>query len=318
MSGHGVCRRAVGRDRRRQAGARPLPRSAAGRADRRRQYRRRFRASRALDLARSRHAALHPRRPRQSRNSAGAGATRPGPSWRRSKRSAARPGSSLGDGDLATHVERTRRLARRREPVADHRRFPPPPRDLGAAVADERRPRCARGCGPTRAGSTSRTISCGCAALRRSARSPLPAPATARPHPDFLAALADRRSAHGRDLPVEPVHQHRPDPEPVPGVREALRACRAPVIAVSPIIGGKAVKGPTAKMMAELGLPVDAGGGRAPLRRHPRAIYVDRRGGCGRGRRSRCPGDRDPHLDGDPRRSRGAGARGAGGRPEVI
>ena len=32
----------------------------------------------------------------------------------------------------------------------------------------------------------------------------------------------------------------------------------APVIAVSPIIGGKAVKGPTAKMMAELGLPVDA------------------------------------------------------------
>jgi LPPG:FO 2-phospho-L-lactate transferase len=43
----------------------------------------------------------------------------------------------------------------------------------------------------------------------------------------------------------------------VPGVREALRACDAPVIAVSPIIGGKAVKGPTAKMMAELGLPVD-------------------------------------------------------------
>jgi LPPG:FO 2-phospho-L-lactate transferase len=27
---------------------------------------------------------------------------------------------------------------------------------------------------------------------------------------------------------------------------------------VSPIIGGQAVKGPTAKMMAELGLPVDA------------------------------------------------------------
>ena len=44
----------------------------------------------------------------------------------------------------------------------------------------------------------------------------------------------------------------------VPGVREALRSCGAPVVAVSPIIGGKAVKGPTAKMMAELGLPVDA------------------------------------------------------------
>ena len=40
----------------------------------------------------------------------------------------------------------------------------------------------------------------------------------------------------------------------VPGVRAALTACRAPVIAVSPIIGGQAVKGPTAKMMAELGI----------------------------------------------------------------
>ncbi len=39
----------------------------------------------------------------------------------------------------------------------------------------------------------------------------------------------------------------------LPGVRDALAACRAPVVAVSPIVGGKAVKGPTAKMMAELG-----------------------------------------------------------------
>jgi LPPG:FO 2-phospho-L-lactate transferase len=44
----------------------------------------------------------------------------------------------------------------------------------------------------------------------------------------------------------------------VPGVRDALRGCRAPVVAVSPIIAGQAVKGPTAKMMAELGFPVDA------------------------------------------------------------
>jgi LPPG:FO 2-phospho-L-lactate transferase len=39
----------------------------------------------------------------------------------------------------------------------------------------------------------------------------------------------------------------------VPGMREALRTGGAPVIAVSPIIGGRAVKGPTAKIMAELG-----------------------------------------------------------------
>jgi LPPG:FO 2-phospho-L-lactate transferase len=42
----------------------------------------------------------------------------------------------------------------------------------------------------------------------------------------------------------------------LPGVREALRSSRAPIVAVSPIIGGKAVKGPTGKLMTELGLPV--------------------------------------------------------------
>jgi LPPG:FO 2-phospho-L-lactate transferase len=42
----------------------------------------------------------------------------------------------------------------------------------------------------------------------------------------------------------------------VPGLRQALAAAAAPVVAVSPIIGGKAVKGPTAKIMAELGITV--------------------------------------------------------------
>ena len=40
----------------------------------------------------------------------------------------------------------------------------------------------------------------------------------------------------------------------VPGVRAALTACEAPVIAVSPIVGGQAIKGPTAKMMVERGI----------------------------------------------------------------
>ena len=44
----------------------------------------------------------------------------------------------------------------------------------------------------------------------------------------------------------------------VPGIRDAIRASGAPVVAVSPIIGGKAVKGPTAKMMAELGMEATA------------------------------------------------------------
>jgi LPPG:FO 2-phospho-L-lactate transferase len=42
----------------------------------------------------------------------------------------------------------------------------------------------------------------------------------------------------------------------LPGIRSALERRRAPVVAVSPIVGGKAVKGPTAKLMAELGVPV--------------------------------------------------------------
>jgi LPPG:FO 2-phospho-L-lactate transferase len=39
-----------------------------------------------------------------------------------------------------------------------------------------------------------------------------------------------------------------------PGLRALLRARRVPVVAVHPLIGGQAVKGPTAKMMRELGV----------------------------------------------------------------
>lgn len=42
------------------------------------------------------------------------------------------------------------------------------------------------------------------------------------------------------------------------GVREALRSSQAPVVAVSPIVGGLAVKGPAAKMMQELKMPATA------------------------------------------------------------
>ena len=38
-------------------------------------------------------------------------------------------------------------------------------------------------------------------------------------------------------------------------IREALGAAKAPVVAVSPLVGGKAVKGPTAKLMDELQVP---------------------------------------------------------------
>ncbi len=44
----------------------------------------------------------------------------------------------------------------------------------------------------------------------------------------------------------------------LPGVRLAMQQSAAPVLAVSPIVGGKALKGPAAKMMQELQLPVSA------------------------------------------------------------
>ena len=45
----------------------------------------------------------------------------------------------------------------------------------------------------------------------------------------------------------------------IPGMREAIKRSPAPAIAVSPIVGGRALKGPTAKLMAELGARVSAG-----------------------------------------------------------
>ncbi len=81
---------------------------------------------------------------------------------------------------------------------------------------------------------------------------------TARPHPDFMAALADPTLEAVVICPSNPFISVEPILA-VPGVRDALANCAAPVIAVSPIIAGRAVKGPTAKMMTELGLDPTAG-----------------------------------------------------------
>ena len=81
--------------------------------------------------------------------------------------------------------------------------------------------------------------------------------ASARPHPDILAALASPRLKAVVICPSNPFISVEPILA-VPGIRAAIAKSGTPVIAVSPIIGGKAVKGPTAKMMAELGLEVSA------------------------------------------------------------
>jgi LPPG:FO 2-phospho-L-lactate transferase len=46
----------------------------------------------------------------------------------------------------------------------------------------------------------------------------------------------------------------------VPGIREALRSAEAPVVAVSPIIGGAAVSGPAATLMRMQGWPSSIAG----------------------------------------------------------
>jgi LPPG:FO 2-phospho-L-lactate transferase len=46
----------------------------------------------------------------------------------------------------------------------------------------------------------------------------------------------------------------------VPGMREAIAASGAPVVAVSPFVAGRAVKGPTEKFMSSIGRPATAAG----------------------------------------------------------
>jgi LPPG:FO 2-phospho-L-lactate transferase len=80
---------------------------------------------------------------------------------------------------------------------------------------------------------------------------------SAAPSPGFLAALHDPALRAVVICPSNPFISIDPILS-LRSIRDALRTCAAPVVAVSPIIGGQAVKGPTAKMMRELGLSVTA------------------------------------------------------------
>ena len=162
----------------------------------------------------------------------------------------------LGDGDLATHIERTRRLGAG-EPLsmitADLCRR------LGIAaevlpMSDDRvRTRLAtdrglldfqdyfvrQGCAPI----VLKVIYEGASSARASAA--------------LLCALHSPGLRAVVICPSNPLLSIEPMLA-VPGIRDALAQCAAPVVAVSPIIGGRAVKGPTAKMLTELGMPATA------------------------------------------------------------
>jgi LPPG:FO 2-phospho-L-lactate transferase len=169
---------------------------------------------------------------------------------------------NLGDGDLATHVERTRRLAADESlsKITDDFR-----RRLGISawllpMTDDRvRTRLQTADGWLDFQDYFVRLHCA-PVIREIAFAGADA---AQPQPAFLTALADRNLRAVVICPSNPFISIDPILS-LPGVRGALRECAAPVVAVSPIIGGKAVKGPTAKIMAELGLPADA----AAIARH--------------------------------------------------
>jgi LPPG:FO 2-phospho-L-lactate transferase len=62
----------------------------------------------------------------------------------------------------------------------------------------------------------------------------------------------------------------------VPGVREALAATDAPVVAVSPLVGGRSLKGPTEAFLRWAGRPVDDGGVAACYEGIAAGMVVDR------------------------------------------
>ena len=181
----------------------------------------------------------------------------------------------LGDRDLAVHVERTRRL-KAGEPLsaitADFcRRLGVAPRVV-PATDDRLRTRLRTDEGWLDFQDYFVRLQC-----RPQVRElAFDGAEDARPQPDLMAALSDERLRAVVVCPSNPFISVEPILA-VKGMREALARCGAPVVAVSPIIGGRAVKGPTAKMMTELGMIPGAAAVAAALRRSHRWLCDGRR-----------------------------------------
>jgi LPPG:FO 2-phospho-L-lactate transferase len=81
--------------------------------------------------------------------------------------------------------------------------------------------------------------------------------AAAAPTAQVLDALAEARAVIVG--PSNPVISIGPILA-LQGMRAALRSCRAPVVAVSPLVGGRSVKGPTEELLAWAGRPLSSEG----------------------------------------------------------
>jgi LPPG:FO 2-phospho-L-lactate transferase len=164
----------------------------------------------------------------------------------------------LGDGDLAVHVERTRRI-RQGEPLSqvtvDFCRRLGIKSLIVPATDDPVRTKLQTDIGEL--DFQDYFVRRGCAPVVSSIR--FAGAEIARPNPTLLSALSSEHLAAIVICPSNPFISIEPILA-ISGLRSAIVASRAPVVAVSPIIGGRAVKGPTAKMLLELGLPVCASG----------------------------------------------------------
>lgn len=157
----------------------------------------------------------------------------------------------LGDRDLATHVERTRRLRAGESLSAITAEFC---RRLGirsivVPMSDDP----VRTMVETEAGPLAFQhyfVRARCEPLVRGLR--YEGADEARPQRRIMTAL----SAPGLEAVVLCPSNPFLSLDPIlclPGLRWALKSAAAPKIAVSPIVGGRALKGPAAKIMAELG-----------------------------------------------------------------
>jgi LPPG:FO 2-phospho-L-lactate transferase len=162
----------------------------------------------------------------------------------------------LGDADLAIHVERSRRLSAG-EPLSDVIRDFAQRLGVGAAIVpmsdDPVRTRVRTPGGWLDFQRYFVEQQCRPQVMEFS----YDGAEMATPHPDFIAAVTHPELRAVVICPSNPFISIEPILA-VPGVREALRTCAAPVVAVAPIVGDRAVKGPTAKMMRELGIKVSA------------------------------------------------------------
>jgi LPPG:FO 2-phospho-L-lactate transferase len=160
----------------------------------------------------------------------------------------------LGDKDLAVHVERTRRLAEGESPASITADFA---RRLGIATrilpmtCDRVRTMVETEEGTL--GFQDYFVRRACAPVVRAIR--YAGAEQARAATEAVDALRDGAFAAVVVCPSNPYLSVDPILA-IPGWRAALAASEAPVIAVSPLIAGQAVKGPTAKIMRELALDV--------------------------------------------------------------